>query len=612
MKTKRFLWVLLALLITSSLVLSACGDQVETQEADAPAHEGVADLEGRKVTFAVENAYLPFNYIDPDTGEPAGWDYDVFDAICEELNCVPEYIETSWETMIQAVADGQFDIAGDGITITEERAKKVDYSVGYIAIEQRLLVRTDEDRIESMDDIVADETLKLGTQTGTTNYETAAKHLPEDRITAFEQFPFAVGAVLSGDIDAVIIDEVAGQGYMGESAGELKLVGPSLSSDMLGFIFPPGSDLVEPVNKAIEKLAQNGFLEEVNAQYFGPDFVITYDDLFPPDEDAGAELPLVCFITDLAGVDDMSFNALGWKGVNDAVAAGFAQEDPILLESKAMEDYEPNIAACLNEGATHVVTSGWAIEEAVKIAAAANPDVKWTFIDAGGFELDNVRELVYQTDEPAFAAGYLAAGVTKTGVVGTYGGANYPTVMIFMDGMARGVAYYNELKGTDVEVVGWNVELQDGQFTGSFTDMTVARAFCEGILDEGADVMLPVGGAINLPCGDAITARGLDAALIGVDADAAFAMPEAYKDLWLITITKGIDLQVTRSLQDDAEGNWTGGGTLGTAANGAVGLSPLNSWEDKVDAELWAETQALFQAIVDGEIDAAVVEVISE
>lgn len=323
------------------------------------------------------------------------------------------------------------------------------------------------------------------------------------------------------------------------------------------------------------------------------------------EEEPAADLPIVCFITDLAGVDDMSFNYLGWKGVNDAVDAGYAQEDPILLESSVETDYEPNIAACLNEGATHVVTSGFAIFEAVRIAATENPDVKWTFIDAGGFELDNVRELVYQTDEAAFAAGYLAAGVSKTGIIGTYGGANYPTVSIFMDGMARGVAYYNELKGTDVKVVGWSVEDADGQFTGSFTEMGLARATCEGILDEGADIMLPVGGAINLPCGDAIVARGIDAALIGVDADAYLAMPEQYKDLWLITIEKGIDIQVTRSIIADAEGTWTPGGNIGNAANEAVGISPLNAWEDKVDADLWAETQALFQAIVDGEIEAA-------
>ena len=240
---------------------------------------GLPDLEGREITIAVENAYLPFNYIDPETKEPAGWDYDVWDEICRLLNCVPVYVEAGWEGMIQAVANGQYDAAADGITITESRAEIVDFSIGYINIEQRLLVRADEDRIESIEDIINDTNLILGTQTGTTNYETAISFLPEERIQAFEQFPFAVQALLAGDIDAVIIDEVAGQGYLGENADKLKLVGPSMSSDQLGFIYPKGSDLVEPVNAALRFLMENGFLAEVNARFFGPDFDITYDDL---------------------------------------------------------------------------------------------------------------------------------------------------------------------------------------------------------------------------------------------------------------------------------------------------------------------------------------------
>jgi polar amino acid transport system substrate-binding protein len=253
-------------------------DEEESMDEEA---SDLPDLEGREVTIAVENAYLPFNYIDPNTGEPAGWDYDVWNEICRLINCTPVYVEAGWEGMIQAVADGQFDAAADGITITEDRAEIVDFSAGYINIEQRLLVRQDEDRIESIDDIVNDEDLILGTQTGTTNYETALEYLPEERIQAFEQFPFAVQALIAGDIDAVIIDEVAGQGYLGENADALKLVGPSMSSDQLGFIYPLGSDLVDPVNAALGELAQNGFLEEVNLQYFGPNFTITYDDLFP-------------------------------------------------------------------------------------------------------------------------------------------------------------------------------------------------------------------------------------------------------------------------------------------------------------------------------------------
>ena len=174
--------------------------------------------------------------------------------------------------MIQAVADGQFDAAADGITITEDRAQIVDFSDGYINIEMRLLTRLDEDRIESIEDIVADENLVLGTQTGTTNYETATTYLDEERIEAFETFPFAVQALIAGDLDAVIIDEVAGQGYLGENADKVKLVGPSISSDQLGFIYPKGSDLVEPVNLALAELKANGFMDEVNAYSFGPDF----------------------------------------------------------------------------------------------------------------------------------------------------------------------------------------------------------------------------------------------------------------------------------------------------------------------------------------------------
>ena len=272
-------------------VEAAVEEAKPTAEAamEEAAGSALPDLDGREVTIAVENAYLPFNYIDPDTGEPTGWDYEVWNEICNLLNCTPTYVETGWEGMIQAVADGQFDAAADGITITEDRAEIVDFSEGYINIEQRLLVRKDEDRINSIQDIVDNEELVLGTQTGTTNYETAKQYLPEDRIQAFEQFPFAVQALIAGDIDAVIIDEVAGQGYLGENADQLKLVGESLSSDQLGFIYPQGSDLVEPVNMALLELKQNGFLQELNAKYFGPDFDVTYDDLFPPEDEGEGE-----------------------------------------------------------------------------------------------------------------------------------------------------------------------------------------------------------------------------------------------------------------------------------------------------------------------------------
>lgn len=320
-----------------------------------------------------------------------------------------------------------------------------------------------------------------------------------------------------------------------------------------------------------------------------------------------AEAVVTCLVTDLAGVDDRSFNAAAWQGVLDAVEAGYAAADPILLESDEQADYQPNIDQCIGQGAQHIVTVGFELGEATATNAEANPDINWTIVDFGyDPDIANVRELVYQTDEAAFAAGYLAAGVTESGTIGTYGGLNIPTVSIFMDGLARGVEHYNEVNGTDVNVVGWDIEAQDGAFTGTFDPADpVVRTTCETQLDENADIILPVGGAINLPCGTAIQDRGIDAALIGVDQDAFLAAPEEYQDLWLTTIEKGIAVQVTRSLQDQAEGNWTAGGEVGNLANDGVGLSEYHSWADRVPAELDEQVQQILEDIAAGTIPAA-------
>lgn len=298
---KKVYPLLLALLLM--FALAACGgddaadepveetaveEPVETAVEEPVVEEPVAeeghsmdlpDLGGREVTVAVENAYLPFNYISLETGEPAGWDYDTIDTMCELLNCVPVYTEAAWEGMIQAVADGQYDMAADGITINDERAQIVAFSDGYININQRLLVRKGEDRFASPDDIIADESIKIGTQVGTTNYETASGLFGENRIEAFEQFPFAVQALLAGDIDVVVMDETAGQGYLGVNAEALELIGEPLSSEQLGFIFPLDSEIVEAFNAALAELRDNGTLEELAVKYFTDAFTITYDDI---------------------------------------------------------------------------------------------------------------------------------------------------------------------------------------------------------------------------------------------------------------------------------------------------------------------------------------------
>jgi polar amino acid transport system substrate-binding protein len=270
----RFLAVLAAVCLVAACGSSEPGDGSDSGAQTEPSNH---DLGGRTITIAVENQYVPFNYINKDTNEPEGWDYDTWRAICEKLNCKPKFEETGWEGMIQAVSDDQFDAAGDGITINDERAEVVDFSQGYIKVEQRLMVRKGEDRFTSLEAFKEGD-YRLGTQTGTTNYETAVQEYGEGRVQAFETFPFAVQALLNGDVDAVIIDDTAGQGYVGADREQLELLDGSISSDELGFAFPKGSDLVADVNWALDELTNDGTLKQINDKYFSPDFVAPVDE----------------------------------------------------------------------------------------------------------------------------------------------------------------------------------------------------------------------------------------------------------------------------------------------------------------------------------------------
>jgi polar amino acid transport system substrate-binding protein len=267
----------LLILVVAAFVLVACARSPEGCLGSADT--ALVDLECREVSIAVENAYLPFNYIILATGESGGWDYDTWNEICTRLHCTPVFVESSWEGMIQAVSDGQYDAGANGITINEERQQIVDFSVGYLQIQQRLLVRKGENRFSSIEEFAMEPSLVMGTQVATTNYETAILYLDEGRIRAFEQFPFAVQALIAGDVDAVIIDEVVGMGYQGGNADQLDLIGPSISSDVLGFIYPKGSPLVDPVNRALRAMMDDGTLDTLNEKYFSPSFALTDEDI---------------------------------------------------------------------------------------------------------------------------------------------------------------------------------------------------------------------------------------------------------------------------------------------------------------------------------------------
>ncbi|MCS7061177.1 MAG: transporter substrate-binding domain-containing protein [Anaerolineae bacterium] len=273
---------MIGLVALASLIGVACAAQPRVAPTPTQAPAGaLPDLGGREIKVAIENAYLPFNFVRLDTGKADGWDYDALAEICRRLNCKPVFQEIAWDNMIAAVAAGQFDMAADGITITEERAKVVDFSDGYISVQQRLMVRKDDTRVDSIEAFKNDSNLKLATQKGTTNYEEALKLVGEARVVAFDTFGDAVQALISKDVDAVIIDDTAGQGYIGVNADQIRLLPGSLVSQELGFIFPKGSDLVAPFNAALKSMREDGTLQKINDKWFGPNFKLTYDDIKP-------------------------------------------------------------------------------------------------------------------------------------------------------------------------------------------------------------------------------------------------------------------------------------------------------------------------------------------
>lgn len=306
-----------------------------------------------------------------------------------------------------------------------------------------------------------------------------------------------------------------------------------------------------------------------------------------------------CQVTDTGGVDDKSFNATAWKGVTDAKAQLGIEGK--YLESKEIADFEKNINAFITEKCDIIITVGFLLGDATAAAAAANPEVKFSIVDYG-FDpvIPNVVSQAFQTDEAAFLAGYLSAGVTKTGKVGTFGGMQIPTVTIFMDGYARGVAYYNEVHGTAVETLGWDANAQTGLFTNDFSDQQKGNDMAVSLMDEGADIIVPVAGPVGLGAAAAVKARG-NAYIIGVDSDWFLTAPD-YADITLTSIMKLMDVTTFEVIKSAKEGTFKGGAVVGNLANGGVALAPFHNLESIVPAELIAELETVKADLLSGKI----------
>lgn len=238
----------------------------------AMAEGHLPNLDGREIVVVTENAYPPLQFIDAN-GAAVGWEYDAMAEIAARLNATVVYENISWDAMIPAVSEGQFDMGMTGITIRDDRAEVVDFSDSYMTSEMVMLVRGDEDRFADAAGFAADSDLLMAAQPGTTPfyvgvYEVLDGDEANPRIKLMETFGATVQALRTGDVDLVLTDGTAGNGYVAASDGALKIVGEKLGTEDFGFIFPQGSDLVDPINAAIADMAADGTIEALNTRWF--------------------------------------------------------------------------------------------------------------------------------------------------------------------------------------------------------------------------------------------------------------------------------------------------------------------------------------------------------
>ena len=315
---------------------------------------------------------------------------------------------------------------------------------------------------------------------------------------------------------------------------------------------------------------------------------------------------LPCIVSDFGGFADKSFNQSSFDGItqaSDELGVEFKQ-----VESTAEDQYASNVSSMVDQGCNFILTVGFNLANATRDAAQASPDTNFALIDSAlsnddftPLTLDNVKPVLYDTAQAAFLAGYLAAGTTKSGIVATYGGLQYPSVTIFMDGFADGVAYYNDQNGAAVALLGWDKTAQTGTFAGSFDDINQGKTLSQGFIDAGADIILPVAGPLFQGTAQAIQDSGKDVAIIGVDSDLFETAPE-FAGLYLTSVIKQMTDASKQIIVDAADGDFSADPYIGTLENAGVDLAPLHDWESKVDPALMTELDAIKADIISGTI----------
>ena len=312
-----------------------------------------------------------------------------------------------------------------------------------------------------------------------------------------------------------------------------------------------------------------------------------------------------CMVTDTGGIDDRSFNESAWQAMQQVQSANPGKIAVKYLQSTSQSDYVPNINAFIGQKCGIIVTNGFLMGSATQTAAKAHPNSKFAIIDFGYTPpLKNVDALIFNTVQDGFLGGYLAAGMTKTKKVATFGGEKLPTVTIYMDGFWDGVQYYNSQHHTNVKVLGWSEKTQNGNFTGDFTNQTKGLTLTNTFIQEGADIIFPVAGNVGLGAAKGVQTadqQGHNVNMLWVDNDGCVSVPQ-YCKYFISSVEKGIVAAVKAAVLNAAHGTFKGGNYIGTLSNGGVTLAPYHDFASKVPASLQSELAKIKAGIENGSI----------
>ncbi|MFB6725644.1 BMP family protein [Kribbella sp. NPDC056345] len=307
-----------------------------------------------------------------------------------------------------------------------------------------------------------------------------------------------------------------------------------------------------------------------------------------------------CMVSDSGGFDDKSFNQTSYKGLQDAVKAKGLTE--VKAESKSDNDYPTNMTAMVAAKCNVIISVGFKLEDATDEAATKNPDVKFAIVDSAPAKpIANVKPLGFNTAQSSFQAGYLAAAMSKSGKVGTFGGVKIPPVTIFMDGFAEGVKYYNKQKSKNVALLGWDEAKQDGLFTGDFEDKAKGQNNAQNLITQGADIIFPVAGPAGLGGLQAAKASNGKVNAIWVDTDGCESAAE-YCSVLITSVKKGMDVAVQDAIVSVVDNKFDNKQFIGTLENGGTGLAPFHEFDSKVPAELKTELEQIKTDIIGGKI----------